>query len=396
MNGGNEFGASVYSEAKSEYTKQLTLFILTPFHRFFMESLAKATEEEPNSRKVLSRFQDILSEIPEWNIDKVERETSKIIAECRCDYLEELVTAVFIAHTKILTAIRLSNKNKKVQITVPKLNHFVHRALTECGRQLWGSVFLFQSDIASIEKQKNHRQIELLIKEGIEHSISGLLPIKSILKDNINDEDDDEEEASDLTTNDVSNGGAVPTPMETKTVDDVPAPTETKTVDDVPAPTETKTVDDVPAPTETKPVDAMPSSNVNAEPTPIETKTVDTSLPSVTPPLEDVKIINNPSVSTMNAVSTTNQVVSKKVEIIKDDTEAPIINLDVPNQVEFADMNHMHAAEENDMTFMPSSIIEDTNGTIKILDDDAGEISDIEDLDITSPEELGLGDFETL
>jgi hypothetical protein len=45
---------------------------------------------------------------------------------------------------------------------------------------------------------------------------------------------------------------------------------------------------------------------------------------------------------------------------------------------------------------MPSSIIEDTNGTIKILDDDAGEISDIEDLDITSPEELGLGDFETL
>jgi 2-phospho-L-lactate guanylyltransferase (CobY/MobA/RfbA family) len=376
MNGGNEFGASVYSEAKSEYTKQLTLFILTPFHRFFMESLSKATEEEPNSRKVLSHFQDILSEIPEWNIDKVERETNKIIAECRCDYLEELVTAVFIAHTKILTAIRLSNKNKKVQITVPKLNHFVHRALTECGRQLWGSVFLFQSDIPSIEKQKNHRQIELLIKEGIEHSISGLLPIKSILKDNINDEDDDEEEASDLTTNEASNGGAVNTPTETKPVDDVPPPTETKTVD------------------------AQPSSNVDVQPIPTETKPVDTSLPSVTPPVippsEDLKIINNPSVSTMNTVSTLNQVVSKKVEIIKDDTETPIINLDVPSQVEFADMNHMHAAEENDMTFMPSSVIEDTNGTIKILDEDAGEISDIEDLDVTSPEELDLGDFETL
>ena len=376
MNGGNEFGASVYSEAKSEYTKQLTLFILTPFHRFFMESLAKATEEEPNSRKVLSHFQDILSEIPEWNIDKVERETTKIIAECRCDYLEELVTAVFIAHTKILTAIRLSNKNKKVQITVPKLNHFVHRALTECGRQLWGSVFLFQSDIPSIEKQKNHRQIELLIKEGIEHSISGLLPIKSILKDNINDEDDDEEETSDLTTNDVINGGAVNTPTETKPVDPVPS----------------SDVDAQPSPIETKPVDAQSS--------PTETKTVDTSLPSVTatviPPSDDQKIINTPSVSTMNTVSSVNLQVSKKVEIIKDDTETPIINLDVPSQVEFADMNHMHAAEENDMTFMPSSVIEDTNGTIKILDEDAGEISDIEDLDVTSPEELDLGDFETL
>ena len=385
MNGGNEFGASVYSEAKSEYTKQLTLFILTPFHRFFMESLAKATEEEPNSRKVLSRFQDILSEIPEWNIDKVERETSKIIAECRCDYLEELVTAVFIAHTKILTAIRLSNKNKKVQITVPKLNHFVHRALTECGRQLWGSVFLFQSDIASIEKQKNHRQIELLIKEGIEHSISGLLPIKSILKDNINDEDDDEEEPSDLpNANEVSNGGAVNAESKSDVVDTV---SSRDAVDAEPSPTETKPVDAQPSPTETKPVDAQPS--------PTETKTIDTSIPSVTPS-EDVKIINNSSVSTMNTVSSVNLQVSKKLEVIKDDIETPIINLDVPNQVEFADMNHMHAAEENDMTFMPSSIIEDTNGTIKILDDDAGEISDIEDLDITSPEELGLGDFETL
>jgi hypothetical protein len=350
-----------------------------------MESLAKATEEEPNSRKVLSRFQDILSEIPEWNIDKVERETSKIIAECRCDYLEELVTAVFIAHTKILTAIRLSNKNKKVQITVPKLNHFVHRALTECGRQLWGSVFLFQSDIASIEKQKNHRQIELLIKEGIEHSISGLLPIKSILKDNINDEDDDEEEPSDLpNANEVSNGGAVNAESKSDVVDTV---SSRDAVDAEPSPTETKPVDAQPSPTETKPVDAQPS--------PTETKTIDTSIPSVTPS-EDVKIINNSSVSTMNTVSSVNLQVSKKLEVIKDDIETPIINLDVPNQVEFADMNHMHAAEENDMTFMPSSIIEDTNGTIKILDDDAGEISDIEDLDITSPEELGLGDFETL
>ena len=194
--GGNELGASVYSEAKSEYTKQLSQFILTPFHRFFMDLLTKASEEEQNSRKVLSHFQDLLSQIPEWNIDKVERETSKIITETRCDYLEELVTAVFIAHTKILTAIRLSNKNKKVQITVPKLNHFVHRSLIECGRQLWGSVFLFQSDLPSIEKQKKHREIELLLREGISIAISGLLPIKSILKDNIpdNGEDDDEED----------------------------------------------------------------------------------------------------------------------------------------------------------------------------------------------------------
>jgi threonine synthase len=42
-------------------------------------------------------------------MDKVHREVTKLVSEIQCDYLEELVTAVFIAHTKVLTAIRIGN-----------------------------------------------------------------------------------------------------------------------------------------------------------------------------------------------------------------------------------------------------------------------------------------------
>jgi len=178
-----ETAGSVYSEAKGEYTKQLTLFLVPVFHRFFMESLHQASQEEPLVKRQLWKFQELLSQIPEWNIDKVQRETGKLIGNIQCDYLEELVTAVFIAHTKVLTAIRIGNKNKRVQITIPKLDHFVHRALSECARLLWSSAYLFHNEQSSIDKQKNHRQIEQLLHEGVGQAIRGLLPVKNILKD---------------------------------------------------------------------------------------------------------------------------------------------------------------------------------------------------------------------
>jgi hypothetical protein len=192
-------GVSVYSEAKGEYTKQLTLFIVPSFHRFFMNCLEQSYVEEVQPKKQLWKFQEFLSQIPEWNMDKVQREVQKIIGEIQCDYLEELVTAVFIAHTKVLTAIRIGNKNKRVQITIPKLEHFIHRALSESSRLLWSSAYLFQNELPPIEKQKNHRQIEQLLHEGVAQAIRGLLPVKNILKDYLAEPEgnEDAEDADD-------------------------------------------------------------------------------------------------------------------------------------------------------------------------------------------------------
>jgi hypothetical protein len=107
--------------------------------------------------------------------------------------LEELLTAIFIAHTKVLTSIRLSAKKKKINIVVPKLDHFLFRALIEGADLLWSSAYLFRDDISPIEKQQNMRQIEALILEGFQMAIRGLLPVKSILRDLVPDEEDEAE-----------------------------------------------------------------------------------------------------------------------------------------------------------------------------------------------------------
>jgi hypothetical protein len=188
----------VYGDAKAEYTRQLCSFLVPALETYFLDLLAdiKANEKEP--RRILWSFQDALKQFPDWNIDKVERETEKIQTATKCDYLEEILTAVFIAHTKVLSAIRLTSKQKKLQITIPKIDHFLHRTMSECARLLWSNAYLFAESGPAIERQKNLRQVEQLLHEGVLQSIRGMLPVKSILKEYLAD---DTEENQIETTN---------------------------------------------------------------------------------------------------------------------------------------------------------------------------------------------------
>jgi hypothetical protein len=189
---------SVYSDARAEYTKQLCVFLVPAYFQFFIDLLEKAKQATINEpKKTLWQFQTYLNEIHEWNMEKVNNEIHTIHTNSGCDYLEDLLTAVFIAHTKVLTAIRLSVNQKKVQITVPKIEHFLFKVLCESAKILWGSTYLFRDGISSIEKQQNYRSIEQLLNDGILQAIRSLMPVKSILKDFVNndmDNDDSDDE----------------------------------------------------------------------------------------------------------------------------------------------------------------------------------------------------------
>lgn len=187
--------AAIYSEAKSEYTKQLVFNFQPVLLRFFLDRYTEAKASPSVSSKAksaLSEFQDSLSQIPEWNLDKVQRETGSLIQSIHCDYMDDLITAVFIAHTKILSAIRLHAKpRRKINITVPKPEHFMHRAMSECSRLLWSSVYLFSDTVSSLDRQKNMNDVNRFLEEGILQAIRNLLPVKSILRDSLQEEEDD-------------------------------------------------------------------------------------------------------------------------------------------------------------------------------------------------------------
>lgn len=201
-------GASVYAEAKSEYTKQLCQYLIPSIQQYFLDLLDEARQKEADTKRVLVMFQTLMEDISDWNVDKVQRETGSIVSGTGCDYLEELMTAVFISHTKVLSAIRLTTKQKKLQITIPKLEHFIHRILRECSRLLWSNTYLFSTIAPSLERQKNLRLIENCIQEGVLQGIRSMLPVKNILREYLKDDGEDEEDVKeDEAKEDEAKGG---------------------------------------------------------------------------------------------------------------------------------------------------------------------------------------------
>jgi len=175
-----------YSEARNEYMKQLSTWVV-PFmiqhYRNLWNGAAKS-----GSQKAMLIFQEKCAEVPKWNQDTIDENVGKLLDNCRCDYLEELMAAVFIAHTKVLIAIRVSSKHKKLQITLPKLDHFLHRIFSECARSFWKIPYLFLDEQKPIEMQKNMLQAEVLCSEAINAAVRSLLPIKNILAEYLSDD----------------------------------------------------------------------------------------------------------------------------------------------------------------------------------------------------------------
>jgi hypothetical protein len=174
-----------YSDARTEYTRQLCQFVVPATFKFFMKLLDKArVDVGSETQKTLYQFQTYLKDIPEWNMEKVTNEVRLLESDIGCEYLEDLLTAVFIAHTKILTAIRVSSKkNANVQINVPKVERFIFKVLCEMSQLYWKNTYLFRDDVKNLDKQQNYRQAEGMVAEGISMAIRALVPVKNILRE---------------------------------------------------------------------------------------------------------------------------------------------------------------------------------------------------------------------
>ena len=155
---------------------------------------SKVVFSTQTNQSILNLFRTFLEKVPEWNNELVEVETERIIKESRCDWLDDLVTAVFISHTKILTSIGPNMKNTRVNLTIPKTINFVHKCYINLAREIWKNPYLYDESVSGSEYQKNMRTIELIIKENIENTIRKLLPVKEILKDHLDNFDNNEAE----------------------------------------------------------------------------------------------------------------------------------------------------------------------------------------------------------
>jgi len=181
----DDYNVSVLSEAKNEYSLRL-VGILTPLILEGIKSILKEAWEvcleNDEEVKYLMTFQNFLSRVTKWNQTIIDEETARILTKSGCTYLEDLLTCVHITQLKILTSIRVSQKQKKIELDIPKLTGFVHKSYIKCARKFYSNVYLFEQKIPPLQYQKNMRECETICKDCILDVIRDNMPVEHILR----------------------------------------------------------------------------------------------------------------------------------------------------------------------------------------------------------------------
>jgi len=193
----DDFVISNLQESRNEWCSRL-VSIFTPLVEEGLKSIFeeswKICVDTDEMNKYLMTFQNLLSRIPKWNATIIEDERKRIVERSGCNYLEDLITCVHIIQLKVLTCIRVGNKQKKIDINIPKLDPFVHKVYINSARKLYSNVYLFEKSISPLQTQKNARELEHIIQEAILTTIRESIPTEDIIRAYMDESIEQEEE----------------------------------------------------------------------------------------------------------------------------------------------------------------------------------------------------------
>jgi len=189
----DDYNVSVLTEAKNEYMARL-VSILSPLIIQGIKSIFKEAWmlclENDEEGKYLMTFQNFLSRVPKWNSTIINEETERIVKNSKCNYLEDLLTCVHVTQLKILTSVRVAQKQKKIEIDIPKLSDFIHKSYIQFSRRLYVNVYLFEKNLNPLTYQKYMRECEILCKESILEVVRDSMPVEQILRSYIDETTD--------------------------------------------------------------------------------------------------------------------------------------------------------------------------------------------------------------
>ena len=159
-------------EAKKEYTKKLNNILLPHFTKYF-----------DNLSSLLTDNREELRKIPIWNSAIVNTFVDDIKKDC--SWLEELVTAVFISHVKILSSVKINDSKQTINLKVPECSLVIHNIFCNCSECIY-----YKLDLLPVQKEI----MTEIIDHSIELSISELLPFENILAMYIKEQEEPEED----------------------------------------------------------------------------------------------------------------------------------------------------------------------------------------------------------
>lgn len=185
------------NEARNEWCSRLVT-ILTPrimegIRSIFNESW-KVSVDNGEVEKYLMTFQNFICRVPKWNATIIDEEKKRIVEKSGCNYLEDLITCVHVIQLKVLTCVRVGTRQKKIDISIPKLNDFLHKAYINVARKIYKNAYLFDKNASPLVQQKHNREFEIIAEESILKTIRESIPTEAIVRAYLDESVEQEEE----------------------------------------------------------------------------------------------------------------------------------------------------------------------------------------------------------
>lgn len=167
---------SILVEAKKEYLGQLCHIMCPAMIEVFSDMYDEAGKIS-KGRKVLIMYQKLLKEVPNWS-NAMSKQHADNIAN-RCAWFNDLLAAVFVACTKILSAVRLKADNKKIALKLPSNEVFIQTCYNNVAKDLYKDPYVMHE-----EQNEYMRDEQLTIRfcNCIEKTVKELIPVQQILQ----------------------------------------------------------------------------------------------------------------------------------------------------------------------------------------------------------------------
>ena len=167
---------NILVEARREYLGQLCIIMCPAMIEVFQDMYDEATKLS-KGRKTLIMYQKLLKEVPNWSNAMSKQHADNITN--RCAWYSDLLAAVFVACTKILSAVRLKADNKKIALKLPSNEVFIQSCYNNVAKDIYRDPYVFH------EEQNEYVRDELLNKRFsacIEATVKELIPVQEILQ----------------------------------------------------------------------------------------------------------------------------------------------------------------------------------------------------------------------
>lgn len=146
------------------------------------DNAKSACDRNGQPEKTLQTFQNLLTGIPKWNDETLQKEVDRIVTASKCDYIEDLLMGVFVSYIRAFATLQQAETTHvNIDFERPSLEKFVQTFYSAAARKSWTQAYLFNTiGVPSSQQARNRRDIEVMLEGTVSEVVDSFIPWRAI------------------------------------------------------------------------------------------------------------------------------------------------------------------------------------------------------------------------